>query len=174
METSIKSTHLLHTSFLETPIGTMMAIGDEEALYLLEFADNPVLEKEMARLKGATLLPGSSSSIRSIEKELAHYFAGKLKEFKTPLCLSGTPFQISVWKELCRIPFGKTRSFSDMARALDRPTAFRAVARSNGANQHSIIIPCHRVINSDGSLSGYSGGVARKQWLLDHERKWLV
>lgn len=118
----------------------------------------------------AAIIPGSNAPIRSIEKELSRYFKGTLTEFKTPLFFLGFPFQKRVWEELIRIPFGETRTYSDIAQAIGRPASYRAVARANDANQLAIIIPCHRVINADGSLSGYGGGVVRKKWLIDLEK----
>ena len=90
--------------------------------------------------------------------------------FSTPLFLTGTLFQNHVWQELQKIPFGKTCAYSDIASSISKPTAFRSVAQANGANQHCIIIPCHRVVNKDGSLGGYSSGIIRKEWLLQHEK----
>jgi len=171
--TKLKAEHILKASWLNTPLGSMLAIANEEALYLLEFVDRRGLEREVERLRQKThaaIIPGSTRPIRSIEKELNQYFEGKLKQFNTPLFLLGSSFQIRVWEELIKIPFGETRSYSDIAQAIGRPSSYRAVARANGANQLAIIIPCHRVINTDGSLSGYGGGVVRKKWLIDHEK----
>jgi AraC family transcriptional regulator of adaptative response/methylated-DNA-[protein]-cysteine methyltransferase len=170
-----KSGHLkvLKVSWLDTPLGPMIAVADEDRLYLLEFADRRGLEREIERLRKkahAAIVPGSTAPLKSIEKELAHYFGGTLKEFKTPLCLLGSAFQKSVWGALQKIPPGETRSYDDIATQIRRPSAYRAVANANGANQLAIIIPCHRVINLNGELGGYGGGVARKKWLLDHER----
>ena len=106
-----------------------------------------------------------------IENELRFYFEGTLTEFKTPTHLLGSPFQQLVWRELLRIPCGQTRSYLEQAGAIGRHKAYKAVANANGANQLAVIIPCHRIINSNGSLGGYGGGLARKQWLLDHEQQ---
>jgi AraC family transcriptional regulator, regulatory protein of adaptative response / methylated-DNA-[protein]-cysteine methyltransferase len=171
--TKLGSAKILKASWLDTPLGPMIAIGDEDALYLLEFVDRRGLEREIERLRKKTkaaIIPGETKSIRSIENELKNYFEGKLTEFKTPLSLLGSPFQKRVWQELQKIPPGKTRSYSDIAKALNKPTAFRAVAQANGANQIAIVIPCHRVINSNGELGGYGGGISRKQWLIKHEK----
>lgn len=165
---------ILKAAWLDTPLGPMLAIADDEALYLLEFVDRRGLEREVERLRQKTLaaiIPGSTQPIHSIEKELHHYFNGRLKEFKTPLFLLGSVFQKSVWEALKKIPHGETRSYSDIAAAIGNPSAFRAVARANGANQLAIIIPCHRVIKADGTLCGYAGGIARKQWLINHEKE---
>lgn len=164
---------ILKAAWLDTLLGPMLAISDEQALYLLEFVDRRGLEKEVERLRQKTksaIIPGRTEPIRSIEVELKQYFEEELKEFNTPILLLGSPFQKQVWKELMKIPPGKTRSYKDIAIAIERPLSARAVAQANGANQLAIIIPCHRVINSDGKLGGYGGGLLRKKWLLNHER----
>lgn len=164
---------ILKASWIDTKLGSMIAIADEEHLFLLEFVDRRGLEREIERLRHsarAAIVPGTTKPIRSIEQEIKFYFNGTLAEFKTPLLLLGSPFQKLVWEELKRIPYGETRSYAELARALGRPSAFRAVANANGANQFAIIIPCHRVINTNGDLGGYGGGIARKQWLLAHEK----
>ena len=164
---------VLKASWLDTPLGPMLAIADEEALYLLEFVDRRGLEREIERLRKnmkAAIIPGHAKPIQQVEQELSQYFEGGLIEFKTPLFLIGSPFQKSVWEELKRIPLGESRSYLEIAEAIGKPAAFRAVAQANGANQFAIIIPCHRVINSDGELGGYGGGLARKKWLLGHEK----
>ena len=163
----------LKADWLDTPLGPMVAIADEEALYLLEFVDRRGLERELETLCkkiGSPLLPGKSGPIASIEDELRRYFDGSLRSFRTPINLIGSPFQREVWRALQQIPMGERRSYSDIAAAIGRPAAMRAVARANGANQLSIVVPCHRVIHTTGNLGGYGGGLSRKQWLLDHER----
>lgn len=163
----------LRVSWIDTPIGRMVAIADETALCRLEFADLSEAE-EFARLRAATtceLVAGSTGITASIERELAEYFAGRLTVFQTPCCYAGSPFQNRVWGELQKISFAHTSSYGQVARAIGRPTAFRAVAQANRTNPLAIIIPCHRVINSDGRLGGYDGGIERKQWLLDHEKR---
>lgn len=166
--------HILNAELVDTPLGPMIAIADDKLLYLLEFIDGRGIEREIKRLSAKThssLVQGKSPILTQIKTELQQYFAGELREFKTPLHLSGSPFQTSVWQELMRIPYGITRSYGQQAAALSKPTAFRAVANANGANQLAIIIPCHRIINTNGKLGGYGGGIERKQWLLDHERQ---
>ena len=163
---------ILKAAWLDTPLGPMVTIADEDGLYLLEFVDRRGLEREVERLrkrKSAAIIPGETASIKSIEKELKQYFSGKLLEFKTPVHLIGSEFQKSVWQALQKIPLGKTCSYADQAKAIGKPTAFRAVANANGMNPLGIIIPCHRVINTNGELGGYGGGLARKEWLLKHE-----
>lgn len=167
-------TRILKASWLDTPLGPMLAIADENALYLLEFVDRRGLEKEIEHLRKKTksaILPGKTQPLLSIEKELQLYFKGESKEFKTPLICLGTPFEKKVWEELTKIPPGETRSYAALAKAVGNPTGFRAAARANGANKLAIIIPCHRVIRLNGELGGYAGGIARKVWLIEHERK---
>src|SRR5205807_4847601 len=106
-----------------------------------------------------------------VRKQLAEYFAGERRQFDVPLKLAGTPFQQRVWLELARIPFGTTITYAELAQRLGRPTASRAVGHANGRNPISIIVPCHRVIGADGKLTGYAGGLDKKQWLLAWERQ---
>ncbi|RMX22040.1 bifunctional transcriptional activator/DNA repair protein Ada [Legionella jordanis] len=165
---------LLKASWLDSPLGPMIAIANDEALYLLEFIDRRGLELEVERLRRKThcaIVPGKNLVIEAIEMELKDYFSGHLSTFQTPLKLTGTVFQCQVWQTLMKIPFGETRSYAELAQLLCKPTAYRAVAQANGANQIAIVIPCHRVINSNNSLGGYGGGIARKKWLLEHEGK---
>jgi AraC family transcriptional regulator of adaptative response/methylated-DNA-[protein]-cysteine methyltransferase len=165
----------LFAAWLDTPLGPMTAIGDEEALYLLEFVDRRGLERQIERLRArakAGIVPGRTASIAQIEAELAAYFDGRSMRFATPLARLGSPFQNAVWDALLAIPPGQTRSYAEVARAIGRPAAVRAAARANGANQLAIVIPCHRVVNADGALGGYGGGLPRKSWLLDHERRF--
>lgn len=171
--TSVGRNNILKASWLDTQLGPMIAIADDSALYLLEFVDCRGLEREVECLKQKTksaIISGSTRPIHSIESELTQYFDGNLIEFKTPLFLVGSPFQKNVWEALKNIPYGETRSYADIAKTIGKPTAFRAVAQANGANQLPLIIPCHRVINANGDLGGYSGGIPRKKWLLAHER----
>jgi len=171
--TLLENSKVLKASWIDTRLGPMIAIGDEYAIYLLEFVDRRGLEHEVERLRQKTksaIIPGITEPIQSIESELTQYFDGKLTEFATPISLLGSPFQKSVWEQLMKIPPGETRSYADIAVSLGKPTAFRAVAQANGANQLAILIPCHRVINSNGDLGGYGGGLTRKEWLLYHEK----
>ena len=168
---------ILKASWLDTKLGPMLAIADDDALYLLEFVDRRGLEREVERLRlktKAAIIPGITDPIKSITLELESYFEGTLREFKTPLHLLGSPFQILVWKELMRIAYGQTRTYLSQACAIGKQTAYRAVANANGANQLAIVLPCHRIINSNGNLGGYGGGKARKAWLIDHEQQVRV
>jgi len=161
---------------LETPLGTMFACAVEQGICLLEFTDRRMLETELKALTkvlNANIIQGANRHFDLLKQQLDEYFEGKRKEFTVPLYTPGTEFQESVWKELQNIPYGSTRSYKQQAAALQKPEAVRAVANANGTNRISIIIPCHRVIGNDGSLTGYGGGLWRKKWLLDMEKKYL-
>lgn len=166
-----KQAQILKALWIDTPLGPMIAMADDEALYLLEFVTRRGLEREVERLRkrGFAIVPGRSTPLHSIELELMAYFNGTLTHFKTPYRVFGSPFQQQAWQALCDIPYGTTRSYAQQAQSLGRPSAYRAVANANGANQLAIIIPCHRIIASDGTLGGYGGGLAVKKWLLEHE-----
>jgi AraC family transcriptional regulator, regulatory protein of adaptative response / methylated-DNA-[protein]-cysteine methyltransferase len=155
----------------ETPLGLMIALADEKALYFLAFADCQEDLQLFRRKTVARILTTTSPLLNALEAELHCYFEGSLQAFKTPLCFLGSPFQQRVWQELQSIPFGKTQSYSDIAIALGKPSAFRAVAQANSTNPITLIIPCHRIINKNNTLGGYSGGTARKQWLINHEKQ---
>jgi AraC family transcriptional regulator of adaptative response/methylated-DNA-[protein]-cysteine methyltransferase len=169
-----RTTRALYAAWLDTPLGPMTAIADEDALYLLEFVDRRGLEREIERLRvrsKAGIAPGRTAPIVQIERELADYFAGRSLTFETKLARAGSPFQNAVWDALLTIPPGETWSYAELARAVGRPKAVRAAGTANGANQLAIVIPCHRVINANGDFGGYAGGVPRKRWLLEHERR---
>ncbi|TGE04285.1 bifunctional transcriptional activator/DNA repair enzyme AdaA [Hymenobacter fodinae] len=160
---------LIQLTRLETPLGTMLACANEQGICLLEFTDRRMLEnelKDLARRLNATIIQGENSHFSLLRTQLAEYFAGTRQEFTVPLCTPGTEFQQAVWQELQTIPYGTTRSYGQQALALQRPSAVRAVATANGMNRVAILIPCHRVIGADGHLTGYAGGLWRKQWLL--------
>lgn len=171
-----RAARVVAMKWLETPLGPMLAGACDEGVCLLEFIDRRAIEAQIAALRrrlGASvaLSPVAHPNLGNLERQLAEYFAGKRRSFSLRLHAPGTEFQMRVWDELQRIPHGQTRSYLDLARAIGRPTATRAVARANGDNRLAILIPCHRVIGADGSLSGYGGQVWRKQWLLDHESR---
>ena len=157
-----------------TPLGEMTALLSDRGLCLLEFGERTKgLAREIAQVEAARGGParaGENALTAQLGRELAEYFKGKRRTFDVPLDLVGTPFQQSVWHALLTIPYGQTRSYAEQARSIGKPTATRAVAAANGNNKISLIVPCHRVIGSDGSLTGYGGGVARKEWLLGMER----
>lgn len=162
----------IETCVVETPLGDMIAGGVDEGICLLEFTDRRMLKTELEQLKkyfNAEIVERENKHFNLLRKELKEYFEHKLTNFTVPLCAPGTGFQRQVWKELQNIPYGKTRSYKEQSDALGNRGAIRAVASANGANRISIIIPCHRVIGSDGSLTGYGGGLLRKKWLLEHE-----
>jgi AraC family transcriptional regulator of adaptative response/methylated-DNA-[protein]-cysteine methyltransferase len=163
----------LLSKWIETPLGAMLAIADDVGLHLLEFVDRRGLEREILLLRKSqrVVVPGTNFILEKIESELHRYFDGTLTKFTVPVVVQGSPFEKSVWEQLRKIPSGETRSYSDIAEGAGSPKAVRAVGRANGRNRLAIIIPCHRVIRADGSLCGYGGGVWRKQWLLEHERK---
>lgn len=168
---------LLKADWIDTPLGAMIAVSDNNALHLLEFADRKALPTELKKLvktvKGNIGI-GRFAPTDQVEEELKQFFAGKSDQFTVPLALHGSVFTKNVWNNLRTIPTGHTKSYSELANDIGRPTATRAVARANGANQIAILIPCHRVIGADGSLTGYGGGLWRKQKLIELERQYLV
>jgi O-6-methylguanine DNA methyltransferase len=159
-----------YISCIKTPLGDMVALSGEDAVYLLEFADHTDLENKMEKAAKGKLAKRLSLPIKMLQEELALYFQENLKVFRTPVVLSGSPFQNAVWKELIEIPLGETRSYSEIAERCGNLSAVRAVANSIGANPLAIIVPCHRVIQKNGGLGGYSGGLHKKTWLLQHEK----
>jgi AraC family transcriptional regulator, regulatory protein of adaptative response / methylated-DNA-[protein]-cysteine methyltransferase len=168
-----KARQVIDLMRMETPLGTMIACGTEKGICLLEFSDRKMLEtefKSLAKTMNATIVQGMNPHFDLLQKQINEYFEGKRKTFSVPLFTPGTDFQNQVWKELQTIAYGMTRSYKEQAVALKQPDAMRAVANANGMNRIAIIIPCHRVIGSDGSMTGYGGGVWRKKWLLDFER----
>jgi AraC family transcriptional regulator of adaptative response/methylated-DNA-[protein]-cysteine methyltransferase len=169
-----KHTTIIHIIRFTTPLGPMFACATEQGLCLLEFTDRKMLEtelKDIQRLLKATLLPGSNRHLVQVQQELGEYFEGKRKAFSVALHTPGTAFQQAVWTSLHTIPYGATASYKQQAVSLNKPQAIRAMASANGCNRISILIPCHRVIGEDGDLKGYGGGIVRKKWLLDFEKK---
>jgi len=166
---------MITTTMIETPLGLMVAGIHENKLCLLEFSDRRMLKTEFSILTKyfkSEISKGKSPVFSNLRNELDEYFAGKRKEFTILLSFSGTEFQKRVWDELLKIPFGTTRSYKEQSVALGKAESVRAVANANGMNKISIIVPCHRVIGEDGHLTGYGGGLWRKRWLLDHEKKF--
>lgn len=161
---------------ITTPIGPMFLCATEKGVCLLEFVDRKMLEtefKDLQRLLKARIIAGENEHIKQAKKELSEYFEGTRQEFDVPLHMPGTEFQNRVWSYLKSISYGQTTTYGEQAERISNRLAIRAVARANGMNRISIIIPCHRVIGKDGQLTGYGGGLERKRWLLDHESQNL-
>lgn len=170
----LRAERMLRASWIPTPLGDMIAVGSRTHLHLLEFMDRKGLPAELARLNTASkegIGLGALPPSEQAAAELTGYFAARSGRSDTPLAPAGSPFSRQVWQALRDIPAGETRSYGDIARLIGRPTATRAVARANGANQIALMIPCHRVIGADGSLTGYGGGLWRKQRLIEIERQ---
>ena len=160
-------------SWLSSPLGPLVAGATAEGICLLEFTDRRMLEGEFAavrKLFDAPMVPGTNVHLENLAIELERYFAGGSRAFSVPLVYPGTAFQQRVWEQLLTIPYGERRSYEQLAVALGKPKAVRAVGHANGLNRIAILIPCHRVVNKDGGLGGYGGGLRRKQYLLDLER----
>jgi methylated-DNA-[protein]-cysteine S-methyltransferase len=149
-------------SYLSTPIGELLLVSNGDALTGVYMAPHPF---KPGRRDDALLRPA--------REQLRAYFAGELQDFDLALAGAGTAFQTRVWKALCSIPYGGTASYGEIARRVGTPKAPRAVGAANGCNPISIIVPCHRVIGANGTLTGYGGGLDRKRWLLEHEQKVL-
>ncbi len=166
---------MIRFTTIETPIGDMTAAATNEGICMLEFAEPSGKGADIDRLAliyNMETTHGKNRHIRALRKQLKEYFKGKRKEFTVPLFYHGSEFQKSVWQFLLKIPFGKTVTYMNLAESLGNPKAIRAAANATGSNPLAIIIPCHRVIGSDGDLTGYGGGLERKRWLIDHERKY--
>lgn len=163
---------LLH--WINSPLGPLVAGANSQGVCLLEFSDRRMLETQMKtlrRLFQVPIVPGNNEHLKQLQHELKDYFAGRLKRFTIPLVYPGTPFQNKVWNELLKIPYGKTISYQQLAHAVDSPKAVRAAGTANGKNRLAILIPCHRVVNKNGNLGGYGGGLRRKEFLLQLERQ---
>ena len=173
--TAAKSREPMFVERIDTPLGTMVAVADDKGLRLLEFADRRATERELSILRKrlrTNIVPGEHRYLDAVRSQLADYFSGKELEFDIPLAPVGSDFQLRAWEILRSIPVGETRSYSWMAERLGDRNARRAVGRANGTNMICIVIPCHRVIRADGTLCGYGGGLWRKKWLLDHEKRY--
>lgn len=152
-------------STIESPLGRILVQGNGDFLTGLYMPEHKGWEGPDAAWKQ------SDAPFAEVRRQLAEYFAGERQQFDVPLRLAGTPFQQRVWQELTRIPFGKTITYAELARRVGNPSASRAVGHANGRNPISILVPCHRVVGADGKLTGYAGGVDKKRWLLDWERR---
>ncbi len=149
-----------YTACYRSEIGPFEVVGNQKGILMITFNKDPLMTDRS--------LPGCMTACM---RQLDEYFKGRRKKFSVPLVLIGTDFQKAVWRQLKKIPFGQTASYGDVARAIGRPRAFRAVGNANNKNPIPLIIPCHRVIGSDGKLVGFGGGIWRKRWLLDHEKR---
>lgn len=165
----------LRADWIDTPLGGMIAIADDEALHLLEFIDRKALPqglRKLSMLVGGRIGLGRTGLHDRTEAELRDYFAGRNQLFSLPVRLHGTEFQNLVWRALQQIPAGETRSYAQLATAIGKPTAIRAVARANATNRLALVVPCHRVIGADGTLTGYAGGLWRKERLIAAEQAY--
>ena len=155
----------IYQAIMPTPIGELVLQARDEGLVRVEFADS---------LRGDAQVEvdrhWSHPVLAEARQQLVAYFAGQRRDFQLPLAVPGTEFQSQVWQALRQIPYGESRSYGQLAQQLDRPKAMRAVGSANGANPVAIVVPCHRVIGANGKLTGYAGGLGRKQWLLALER----
>lgn len=158
---------MLATTTLPSPLGTLTLIADDDGLVAILWENDP---PNRVRLEPTREDP-DHPVLAATARQLTEYFGGERTAFDLPLAPRGTAFQQAVWRELVAIPFGETRSYADLARTLGQPTATRAVGAANGRNPLSIVAPCHRVVGSNGALTGFAGGLAAKRWLLDHERQ---
>lgn len=156
---------LFYTHIDDSPVGPLLLAGDSDALHVLSFGVGT-----RPREVEADWIPDTKGVLKNVRKELDRYFEGRLKEFTTRLAFNGTVFQNAVWQQLTRIPYGETISYMELAKRIDNPKAVRAVGLANGANPIAIIVPCHRVIGSNGSLTGFGGGLPTKRALLELEK----
>ncbi len=173
-ESPVNSTakNLILINRFTTPLGPMFVCATHQGVCLLEFVDRRMLEtefKDLQRLLCAKIIAGDNEHMECAKVQIGEYFSGVRSEFDFPLHTPGTEFQQSVWNALHDIPYGATATYQEQANRLNNPKGVRAVAAANGMNRVAIAIPCHRVIGSDGKLTGYAGGLERKKWLLDHE-----
>lgn len=166
------SPEMITYTIIESPVGEFIGGVTDKGCCLFEFHDRGGFERINARMikrykRG--MKQGNSDLLDELTKQAKEYFDGTRREFNLPLDQKGTSFELSVWKMLTTIPYGETRSYGEIAKALGKPGASRAVGRANGLNYIPIIVPCHRVIDASGELHGYGGGLWRKRWLLELE-----
>jgi len=174
METQNNPIATITTTEFSTPLGPMLAGATDEGVCILEFTNRIRLEKEITELQNllnAVSTPGRNKHLDQLETELKEYFEGKRKHFEVAIHTPGNDFAQSVWQALQEIPYGATCSYKEQADRMNNPKAIRAIASTNGRNRLAIIIPCHRVIGSNGSMTGYAAGVDKKKWLLKFERE---
>ena len=164
-------------AWMSTPLGPMIAGATDDGICLLEFSDRRMLEAQLETVRrrfGGPGVMGTNPHLEQLREELARYFTGSLQAFSVPLVFPGTTFQRRVWEKLLDVPYGTTQSYQELATAVGQPTAVRAVGRANGMNRIAILIPCHRIVNKNGDLGGYGGGLRRKQHLLNLEQTTLA
>jgi methylated-DNA-[protein]-cysteine S-methyltransferase len=160
---------MVYFTYCESPIQPLLLLSDGRSLTgLYTVSETHILTLQADWLEDDTALPFTDAT-----RQLKAYFDGQLTEFTVPLAMQGTTFQRRVWNELQEIPYGKTLSYGELANRIGQPQASRAVGLANGRNPISILVPCHRVIGANGKLTGYGGGLERKQWLLEHESKLI-
>ena len=164
----------LMLAWIETPLGPMVAGATDDGVCLLEFTDRRMLEAQLKTVRrwfGGAAAIGTNAHLERLRSELAGYFEGNVQAFTVPLVFPGTAFQRRVWERLLAVPYGETRSYQELADEIGDPRAVRAVGRANASNPMPLVLPCHRVLGSDGALRGYGapGGIATKAWLLDLE-----
>lgn len=166
---------MFYSKNVPTLLGEMIAIRSEKGVCMLNFLDGKTTTQQIKELEkiGEIFYSDNDEILNQLQQELDLYFEGNLKQFSIPIDFIGTEFQQKVWNQLLKIKFGETRSYKEQAIAVGDLLAIRAVANANGKNKISILVPCHRVIGSDGSLTGFAGGKSRKQFLLDLESKQL-
>ncbi|RUO63553.1 methylated-DNA--[protein]-cysteine S-methyltransferase [Pseudidiomarina insulisalsae] len=152
----------MNQATIESPLGPLLIVSDGDAISRIEFCSAPLTKK------------ASDIVLKRASAQLASYFAGTLEQFDLPLRPQGTAFQQQVWQTLASIPFGSTTSYADIARSIANPKGVRAVGMANSKNPLAIVIPCHRVIGANGQLTGYAGGIDKKEWLLRHEKSWPI
>lgn len=160
--------------WVTSPLGPLVLGATQRGICFVEFSDRNRLERQLRALRAVfklPIVPARSDAIQALEDELSRYFTGDLRTFTVPLVHPGTAFQERVWRALIEIPYGATRSYEDLARAIGSPNGQRAVGLANGRNRIAIVIPCHRVVNKGGALGGYGGGLHRKQYLLELESR---
>lgn len=168
-----EKTHCLVTKFIPTPLGEIYALADDKYLFLLSFLDRSRAQNQLRALRptqSQRIVPGTNAILEQATEELQAYFDGTLTHFQTPFYTQGTPLQQQVWSRIQRIPYGTTFRYAQIAQELGEPEAVHAVGRATTENPLALLIPCHRVVRSDGTYCNYSGGLFRKQWLLLHEQ----
>lgn len=162
-------------SIYKSPIGEIIIVATDEGISFSWFVDEGKREliiKKLEKESGNWLIEGTNDIIVKCKNQLKEYFEGKRQEFDLPFDINGSNFQLTIWNLLKKIPYGKTKTYKDLAKEYGDVKAIRAIANANGDNPIGIIIPCHRVVGIDGSMTGYAGGIWRKEWLILHEQKY--